>query len=54
MTGEMKFVEIRERARRELGPAFSLREHCNFVLSIGHVPLAMLDPEVNQWMKSKT
>ena len=53
MIGEMKFVELRERAKRELGPAFSLREYHNFVLSVGLVPLGMLDTEVNRWIKSK-
>jgi uncharacterized protein (DUF885 family) len=53
MIGEMKFVELRERAKRELGSSFSLREYHNFVLSVGRVPLGMLDAEVNRWIKSK-
>jgi uncharacterized protein (DUF885 family) len=53
MIGELKFVELRERAKRETGPAFSLREYHNFVLSLGSVPLGMLDAEVNRWIKSK-
>ncbi len=50
MIGELKIVELRERAKKELGSRFSLREFHNRVLGAGRVPLDILDAEISRWM----
>ncbi len=40
--GELKIVELREKAKRELGARFSLKEFHNVVLRTGSVPLDVL------------
>jgi uncharacterized protein (DUF885 family) len=39
MIGQLKIIELRERARDRLGDQFSLREYHNQVLAVGIVPL---------------
>lgn len=51
--GMMKIVEQRERAKRELGDKFSLREYHELVLSNGAVPLNTLEALVSEWINSK-
>src|SRR5260370_33305312 len=46
--GMRKLVELRERARRELGPKFDIRKFHDAVLSIGSVPLDVLEKHV-EW-----
>lgn len=53
MIGELKIIELRERAKKELGPRFSLREFHNSVLGAGRVPLDILDTVITSWIKSK-
>jgi len=53
MIGELKIVELRERARRELGDRFSLREFHNVVLGVGVVPLDILEQQVDRWISRK-
>ena len=53
MIGELKIVELRERAKKELGPAFSLREFHNAVLATGRVSLRMLEDEVVRWTRAR-
>jgi uncharacterized protein (DUF885 family) len=43
MIGQLKIVELREKARAALGPRFSLREFHNLVLGTGSVPLELLE-----------
>jgi uncharacterized protein (DUF885 family) len=47
MMGELKIVELREKARKALGDKFSLREYHNVVLKTGTVPLELLERQVN-------
>ncbi len=51
--GMMKILELRERARRELGPAFNLREFHNVVLGSGALPLTVLEARVRAYLESK-
>jgi len=53
MIGQLKIVELREKARKALGDKFSLREYHDLVLNIGTVPLDLLAQQVDQWIKSK-
>jgi uncharacterized protein (DUF885 family) len=46
--GMRKLVELREKARRELGPRFDIRKFHDAVLSIGSVPLDVLEKHV-EW-----
>jgi uncharacterized protein (DUF885 family) len=45
--GMRKFVELCEKARRELGARFDIRRFHDSVLSIGSVPLDVLEKHVD-------
>jgi uncharacterized protein (DUF885 family) len=52
MIGELKILELREKAKKALGPEFSGRDFHNVVLGTGTVPLKMLEQEVNAYIRS--
>jgi len=52
MVGELKIVELRDKAKQTLGPKFQLKEFHNLVLSTGTVPLEVLEQQVNAWVKT--
>jgi uncharacterized protein (DUF885 family) len=49
----MKILELREKAKKQLGGKFDLRQFHEVVLTNGPVPLDMLEELVNAWVKSK-
>ena len=51
--GMLKIVELRERARTQLGGEFDIREFHDIVLKDGAVPLAVLEETVDTWLASK-
>lgn len=51
--GELKIKELRERASRELGPKFDLKEFHEVVLGEGALPLDILERNVDQWIARK-
>jgi uncharacterized protein (DUF885 family) len=51
--GQLKIRELRDRASRELGPKFDLKEFHDVVLRDGAVPLDILERNVNQWIEEK-
>ena len=51
MMGELKIVELREKAKKALGEKFSLREYHNVVLRTGTVPLELLERQVDAYIK---
>jgi uncharacterized protein (DUF885 family) len=53
MMGELKIVELREKARKALGDKFSLREFHNVVLKTGSVPLDILERQVDAWIRTQ-
>jgi uncharacterized protein (DUF885 family) len=53
MIGQLKIVEVRDKARRELGDKFSLKEFHNVVLRSGAVPLEVLEEVVDEYIRSK-
>jgi uncharacterized protein (DUF885 family) len=55
--GQLKIIELRERAKKELGARFDIRTFHDEILSGGSLPLDMLDTRVTQWIavqKSKS
>jgi len=53
MIGQLKLLELREKARRELGDKFSLKEFHNVVLTTGAVPLEVLEEVVTEYIQKK-
>ncbi|HWN39820.1 MAG TPA: DUF885 domain-containing protein, partial [Gammaproteobacteria bacterium] len=53
MLGQLKIVELREKARAALGDRFSIREFHNVVLGAGIAPLTMLQQVVDDYVASK-
>jgi uncharacterized protein (DUF885 family) len=49
MIGQLRIMELREKARAALGPKFSIKEFHNVVLRVGSVPLAVLAQDVDAW-----
>jgi uncharacterized protein (DUF885 family) len=48
--GELKIMELRERAKKELGSRFDIRTFNDEILSGGSLPLDMLDQRTTQWI----
>jgi uncharacterized protein (DUF885 family) len=51
--GQLKILELRERARQELGPKFDIRSFHDEILSGGSLPLDMLDQRTTQWIAAQ-
>lgn len=52
MIGQLKIVELREKARQDLGSRFSLREFHNVVFNTGSAPLEILERQVEAYERS--
>ena len=50
--GQMKILELRERARRELGGQFDIRAFHDAVLDQGVLPLDVLEEKISGWIGS--
>lgn len=48
--GQMKILELRERAKQALGPRFDIRAFHDAVLDEGPLPLDLLDARINTWV----
>jgi uncharacterized protein (DUF885 family) len=51
--GQLKILELRERARAALGARFDLRDFNDAVLETGSIPLAALEKHIDAWIASK-
>jgi uncharacterized protein (DUF885 family) len=54
MIGELKIIELREKAKKALGDKFSIREFHDVVLDTGSVPLDLLERQVDAYIRPKT
>jgi uncharacterized protein (DUF885 family) len=48
--GQRKFLELRERAARELGARFDLRAFHDAALADGSLPLDVLEARIDSWI----
>ena len=51
--GQLKILELRKRAEKELGEKFKLAEFHDQVLNTGSLPLVLLEQKIDNWIKSK-
>ena len=51
--GQLRILELREKARRELGPRFDIRDFHAAVLDNGALPLDVLEQQVNAYIATK-
>jgi uncharacterized protein (DUF885 family) len=51
--GKMKILELRERARKELGGIFDIRAFHDAVLDEGALPLDLLETKIDRWIDSQ-
>ncbi|HEY8132291.1 MAG TPA: DUF885 domain-containing protein [Thermoanaerobaculia bacterium] len=50
MIGQLKIVELRERARKDLGDRFDIREFHDQILGAGALPLVVLEKRIADWI----
>ena len=50
MIGQLRLVELREKARSALGSTFSVKDFHNLVLGLGSAPLEVVAQEVDAWI----
>jgi len=53
MIGQLKILELRDKARRELGSKFAIKEFHNVVLRTGSVPMDVLAEVVDEYIASR-
>ena len=51
--GELKFLELKARARARLGERFDIRKFHDAVLLAGPLPMSMLDARIDAWIKAE-
>ena len=51
--GQLKILELRERAKKELGPKFDIRKFHDEVLSAGALPLDVLEQRIDNWIAAE-
>jgi uncharacterized protein (DUF885 family) len=53
MVGQLKIIELRDRARAALGDRFDIRRFHNVVLDQGALPLTVLEQQVDVWIAAE-
>ena len=51
--GELKILELREKAEKELGENFDIRKFHDAVLSNGSIPLSVLEDQIHQFIEEE-
>jgi uncharacterized protein (DUF885 family) len=51
--GQLKILELREKAQKELGAKFDVRRFHDTVLGAGSLPLDVLDKRVTAWIAAE-
>jgi uncharacterized protein (DUF885 family) len=51
--GQMKILELRARAQKELGAKFDLRAFHDAVLDQGPLPLDVLEAKISEWIAAR-
>lgn len=51
--GQLKFLELRARAQKELGPRFDIRAFHDLIIDSGAMPLDVVEQRVNAWIASQ-
>jgi uncharacterized protein (DUF885 family) len=51
--GQLKILELREKAKKELGARFDIREFHDQVLGAGALPLDVLGEQIDRWIAEK-
>lgn len=51
--GQLKMLELRARAEKELGKKFNIREFHRQILETGSVPLKVLEQKIDHWIAEK-
>jgi len=51
--GQLKILELRQRAKDRLGDKFDIREFHNVVLKVGTVPLTVLEEAIDNYIRAK-
>lgn len=51
--GMLKFLQLRDRSREQLGDRFDIREYHDLVLRTGPLPLTMLEEVVERWLAAQ-
>ena len=51
--GQLKILELRDRAKTALGPKFDLRAFHDAILDSGALPLDVLDQQIDAWIKAQ-
>lgn len=51
--GQLKIMELREKAKTKLGSAFDIKKYHEKVLESGCLPLALLESKINHWIEKK-
>ena len=51
--GQLKILELRERAHKELGARFDIRKFHDEVLSGGALPLDVLEERIDHWIAAE-
>jgi uncharacterized protein (DUF885 family) len=51
--GQLKILELRERAKKELGSKFDIRRFHDAVLGAGALPMGVLEDRINAWIAAE-